>query len=70
MRFVRLPCCSSPVFYWNGSQGGTLAASSVVATCLEELPELTKDGVDKEVIRGVGGTVYLGERRCHMAIEE
>lgn len=31
-----------------------------MATCLEELPELSKEGVDEEVISGVGGTIYLG----------
>jgi len=30
-----------------------------VATCLEELSELSEDGVDEEAIRAVGGTVFL-----------
>ena len=30
--------------------------------CLEELPELSKHGVDEEVIRSVNGSIYLGER--------
>ena len=42
---------------------------SIVATCLEELPELSEEGVDEEAIRGVSGTVYLGERHCHMIVE-
>ena len=29
--------------------------------CLEELPELGKDGVDEEAICSVGGTIYLSE---------
>ena len=36
-----------------------------MATCLEELPELAKQGVDEEVIRGVCGSVYLGERQSY-----
>ena len=32
-----------------------------MATCLEELPELANQGVGEEVIRGVCGSVYLGE---------
>jgi len=38
----------------------TLATPSIVATCLEELPDLSKDGIDEEAIRGLGGTTYLG----------
>jgi hypothetical protein len=30
--------------------------------CLEELPELARRGVDGAAIRGVNGTIYLGER--------
>jgi len=41
----------------------TLTTPSVVATCLEELPELAKQGVDEEVIRGVNGAIYLGEHQ-------
>lgn len=43
-----------------------ITVPSFVATCLEELPELSKDGVDEETIRGVGGTIYLGE--CLLSI--
>lgn len=41
-------------------QANTTTTSSFVGTCLEELPQLGKDGVDEEVIRGVGGIIYLG----------
>ncbi|KAF9645500.1 cytochrome P450 [Thelephora ganbajun] len=41
-------------------QADTVITSSFVATCLEELPELSKDGIDEEAIRGVGGTIYFG----------
>jgi len=51
------------VSYLNGLQAETVTTPSIVATCLEELPELSKQGVDEEVIRGVCGSVYLGE--CH-----
>jgi len=37
----------------------TLTTSSVVATCLEGLSELSEGGVDEEAIRGVGGTIFL-----------
>jgi len=41
-----------------------------VATCLEELPEFAKDGVDEEVILGMSGTVYLaGEETTSSAIQ-
>ena len=62
-----LKVCISPlpflvqVVYWNEIQAGTLASSSVVGTCLEELPELSKQGVDEDVIRGMSGVIYLGE---------
>jgi len=56
------------VTYQNKFQAETLATPSVVATCLEELPELGKDGVDEEAIRAVGGTIFLGERRFCMTI--
>ena len=46
----------------NGPQANNITTSSFAATCLEELPELSKDGVDEEAIRAVGGTIYLGER--------
>ena len=36
-----------------------------MATCLEELSELKKEGVDEEVIRGVSATVCLGEHHHH-----
>ena len=55
--------------YWNALQAETLTTPSIVATCLEELPELAKQGVDEEVIRGVCGSVYLGEHRDHMPME-
>jgi len=60
-----------PFHHVNESfEADTLATSSVVATCLEELPELAKDGVDKEVIRGLGGTIYLaGEETTAAAIK-
>jgi hypothetical protein len=58
------------VSYWNELQAGTLTTPSVVATCLEELSELSQQGVDEDVIRGVNGTIYLGEHHCHMAVEE
>jgi len=40
-------------------EAGTLATPSVVATCLEELPELRNNSIDEEAIQGVGGTIYL-----------
>ncbi|KAF9645498.1 CyP450 monooxygenase [Thelephora ganbajun] len=48
-------------------EADTITASSFVTTCLEELPELSKDGVDEEVIRGVGASIYFGEHHCHVA---
>ena len=36
-----------------------------MGTCLEELPELIQQGVDEEVIRGVSGVIYLGERQSY-----
>jgi len=33
--------------------------SSFVATCLEELPELAKQGVDEVAVRDVAGTIFL-----------
>ena len=58
------PSCTR-VSYEKELQAETLTTTSVVATCLEELPELSKDGVDEEVIRDVGGTIFLGEHHCH-----
>ena len=66
---VRGPSFSSERLNGADFQAGTLATPSIVATCLEGLPELSKDGVDEETIRGMSGTVYLGERRCQMAIK-
>jgi hypothetical protein len=40
-----------------------------MATCLEELPDLTKDGVDEEAIRAVAATIFLGGYHCHPTIE-
>jgi hypothetical protein len=57
------------VSYWRELQAKTLTASSIVATCLEELPELARQGVDEDVIRGMNGIVYLGENHYCMAIE-
>ena len=37
-----------------------------MATCLEELPELGRGGVDEDVIRDVGGAIYLGEYYCYV----
>ena len=54
------------VSYWDELQAETLTTPSIVATCLEELPELAKQGVDEEVIRGVCGSVYLGEHHGHI----
>ena len=56
------------VSYWNKLQAETLTAPSIVATCLEELPELSERGVDEEVIRGMSGTIYLGECRYHTIV--
>ena len=39
---------------------------SIAATCLEELPELRKDGIDEEAIRGITGSMYLGG--CHFRV--
>ena len=50
---VRMP-------YSNGPQANGITTPSFAATCFEELPELSKDGVDEEAIRGVSGTIYLG----------
>ena len=54
--------------YRGKLQADTLTTPSIVAAYLEELPELSKDGVDEEVIRGVSGTVYLGEHHRCMTI--
>jgi len=51
--------------YWSELQAKTLTTPSIVATCFEELPELATQGVDEEVIRGVNGSVYLGERQSY-----
>ena len=56
--------------YRNKFQAGTLTTPSIVATCLEELPELAKRGVDEDVIRGMSGTVYLGEYHHRVTTEE
>ena len=42
-------------------QKGTITTSSIVATCLEELEDFAKDGIDEEAIRSVSATVFLGE---------
>ena len=47
--------------HWNDLQEGALTTSSIVGTCLEELPELAAQGIDQEVICGVNGSIYLGE---------
>ena len=49
--------------YWSEPQVESPATPSIVATCLEELQEFAKQGVDEEVIRGVAGSVFLGEHR-------
>ncbi|KAF9786328.1 cytochrome P450 [Thelephora terrestris] len=41
-------------------QADATTTTSVVATCLEELPDLSREGVDEEVVRNVGGIVFLG----------
>ena len=41
-----------------------------MATCLEELPELARDGLGKEALCDVWGTAYIGEHHFHMAVEE
>ena len=41
---------------------------SIVATCLEELPELSEMGVDEEVIRGVSRSISLGEYHYHIIV--
>ncbi|KAF9646526.1 cytochrome P450 [Thelephora ganbajun] len=38
-------------------QAGAMTASSFAATCLEELPELSKGGVDEEAIRGTASAI-------------
>ena len=58
------------VSYWDELQAGTLTTPSIVAECLEELPELSGGGIDEEAIRGVSGTVYLGEHHCRMTLRE
>jgi len=57
-RLVQVP-------YWNELQAESPINPSVVATCLEELPELAKQGVTEEVIRDVCGTMFLGEHQPH-----
>lgn len=47
--------------HWNELQAERPIAPSIVATCLGEMPELAEQGVDEEAIRGVNGTIYLGE---------
>ena len=69
-RFVKPPLLFFiRVLHWNEPQAGSLSTSSIVATCLEELPELNKKGVDEETIRGMGGTIHAGEWYFHMAAE-
>ncbi|KAF9786329.1 cytochrome P450 [Thelephora terrestris] len=46
----------------NAFQADDITTSSFVASCLEDLPELSKDGVDEETIRSLGGTIYLDTR--------
>ena len=64
---VREPPLSLPVrvSYQDELQAGTLTTPSIMATCLEELTELRKEGVDEEVIRGVSATVCFGEHHHH-----
>ena len=66
---VRGPSFSSERLNGADFQAGTLTTPSIVATCLEEFPELSKDGVDEEAIRGMSGTVYLGEHHYHTTIK-
>ncbi|KAF9786299.1 cytochrome P450 [Thelephora terrestris] len=48
----------------------TITDSSFTATCLEELPELAKNGVDEEAIRAVGATIFLaGEETTSSSIQ-
>jgi len=41
-------------------QADAITTSSFVVTCLEELSELSKGGVDEATIQDVGGMIYLG----------
>jgi len=36
-----------------------------VGACLEELPELSQQGVDERVVWAVSGVIYLGERQLY-----
>jgi len=40
-------------------EADALTTPSIVATCLEELPELRKNLIDEEAIREVSGAIYL-----------
>jgi len=55
-RLVQVP-------YQNELQAESPTNSSIVGTCLEELPELAKQGVDEGVVRDVCGTIFLGEHQ-------
>ena len=57
-RLVQIP-------YWNKLQTESSTTPSIVATCLEELPELAKLGIDEDVVRDVAGTIFLGEHQPH-----
>lgn len=50
-----------PFQHVKGSlQANVATAPSLVSTCLKGLSDLNDDGVDEEMIRSVGGIVYLG----------